>query len=283
MSIPNFQPPLSHHFLILTCVYLILTFISSSIYWFVYIYINIYIYIYIDSFRSESEHIFVPKWCMFIYSVRVVSCIAMCFMYFGDNTNPWAWGMSVFKWNCAAIYLPNGLEYHVVNCFSFSLLRPNIVMFHLWPLYDDAKWASLSLYYRKLDYFFERLFWRTTKKSANSFLLALCEGNHRSLLDSLHKCNHNCNHNVSHVVKTMGIDDDVIKWKHFPRYWPYVWEFTGYWPFVGEYTGHWWIPLTKASDAELWCFLWSAPEQTIEQIIETQVIWDATTLTIKSL
>ena len=23
----------------------------------------------------------------------------------------------------------------------------------------------------------------------------------------------------------------------------------------GEFTGHWWIPLTKASDAELWCFL----------------------------
>ena len=28
----------------------------------------------------------------------------------------------------------------------------------------------------------------------------------------------------------------------------------------GEFTGHWWIPHTKASDAELWCFLWSAPE-----------------------
>ena len=27
-----------------------------------------------------------------------------------------------------------------------------------------------------------------------------------------------------------------------------------------EFTGHRWIPLTKASDAELWCFLWSAPE-----------------------
>ena len=24
----------------------------------------------------------------------------------------------------------------------------------------------------------------------------------------------------------------------------------------GEFTGHRWIPLTKASDAELWCFLW---------------------------
>ena len=28
----------------------------------------------------------------------------------------------------------------------------------------------------------------------------------------------------------------------------------------GEFTSHHWIPRTKASDAELWCFLWSAPE-----------------------
>ena len=28
----------------------------------------------------------------------------------------------------------------------------------------------------------------------------------------------------------------------------------------GEFTGNRWIPLTKASDAELWCFLGSAPE-----------------------
>ena len=28
----------------------------------------------------------------------------------------------------------------------------------------------------------------------------------------------------------------------------------------GEFTGHRWIPRTKASDAELWCFLWSASE-----------------------
>ena len=34
--------------------------------------------------------------------------------------------------------------------------------------------------------------------------------------------------------------DGVIKWKHFPC--------------------HRWIPCTKASDMELWCFLWSAPE-----------------------
>ena len=27
----------------------------------------------------------------------------------------------------------------------------------------------------------------------------------------------------------------------------------------GEFAGTRWIPLTKASDVELWCFLWSAP------------------------
>ena len=30
-------------------------------------------------------------------------------------------------------------------------------------------------------------------------------------------------------------------------------------PLYGEFTGPRWIPRTKASDAELWCFLWSAP------------------------
>ena len=44
--------------------------------------------------------------------------------------------------------------------------------------------------------------------------------------------------------------DDVIKWKHFPRNWPFV---------RGIHRSRW-IPRTKASDAELWCFLWSAPE-----------------------
>ena len=35
-------------------------------------------------------------------------------------------------------------------------------------------------------------------------------------------------------------------------------------PLYGEFTGHRWIPLTKASDAEFWCLLWSAPEETVE-------------------
>ena len=51
-------------------------------------------------------------------------------------------------------------------------------------------------------------------------------------------------------------------------------------PLWGESTGHWWIPLPKSSDTELWYFLWSAAEQTIEQTIETPVMLEAVSLTM---
>ena len=63
------------------------------------------------------------------------------------------------------------------------------------------------------------------------------------------------------------------RWKHFPRYWP----------IVRESTAHLWIPLTKASEAQLWCFRWSAPEQTLKQTIETPMIWDVIALIMTSL
>ena len=53
-------------------------------------------------------------------------------------------------------------------------------------------------------------------------------------------------------------------------------------PLWGEFTGDRWIPLKKASDAELWSFLWSMPEKTTEQRIETPVIWDAIALIMMS-
>ena len=46
--------------------------------------------------------------------------------------------------------------------------------------------------------------------------------------------------------------------------------------------GHRWIPLTKANDAELWGFLWSGPEQTVEQTIKMLVIWGAIALIMMS-
>ena len=60
-----------------------------------------------------------------------------------------------------------------------------------------------------------------------------------------------------------------------------IFRITG--PLLGESTSDQWIPLTKASDAELRCFLWSAPQQTVEQTIKMPVIWDAITLIMTSL
>ena len=39
----------------------------------------------------------------------------------------------------------------------------------------------------------------------------------------------------------------------------------------------------KGSDVEFWSFLWSAPEKTVEQTMETPVIWDAIALIMTSL
>ena len=56
-------------------------------------------------------------------------------------------------------------------------------------------------------------------------------------------------------LQVMRYHDDVSKWKHFMRYWPFV---------RGIHQSPV-VPLTKASDVELWCFLWSAPEQTLNK------------------
>ena len=66
--------------------------------------------------------------------------------------------------------------------------------------------------------------------------------------------------------------NDVIIWKHFPRYWFFV-------------RGNHRSPVDsphKASDAELWSVLWSAPEQTVEQTIGTSVIWCTIVLIVTS-
>ena len=59
--------------------------------------------------------------------------------------------------------------------------------------------------------------------------------------------------------------DYVTKLKHFSRYWPLV---RGcHRSLVNS--------LHKASDAELWCFLWSVSEQMVKYIIMSLEIWVA--------
>ena len=60
-----------------------------------------------------------------------------------------------------------------------------------------------------------------------------------------------------HVVKVCEFISNIYPW------WRHQMEtfsalLTG--PLCGEFSSHRWIPCTKASNAELWCFLWSAPE-----------------------
>ena len=54
-------------------------------------------------------------------------------------------------------------------------------------------------------------------------------------------------------------------------------------PLWKETTGHRWITIKKASDAELWCFLWCAPEQIAEQTVHMLVNWGDIALIMTSL
>ena len=54
-------------------------------------------------------------------------------------------------------------------------------------------------------------------------------------------------------------------------------------PLWGESTGYQRITLSKTSGAGLWCFIWSTPEQTAEQTMETPLVWDAIALIMTSL
>ena len=75
-------------------------------------------------------------------------------------------------------------------------------------------------------------------------------------------------------LKTKSIGNEVIKWKHFPRYWPFV---------RGIHKGNPWVtgevpsqrPVTPAL-----CFLWFAPGRLSQQWRRR---WDAITLIMTSL
>ena len=77
-----------------------------------------------------------------------------------------------------------------------------------------------------------------------------------------------------HINPSSGdlVTHDVIKRKHFPRHWPFA---RGIWsPVNCPHKGQWrWALL----------FFLSVPEQTVEQTIETLVIWDAIALMMTSL
>ena len=67
------------------------------------------------------------------------------------------------------------------------------------------------------------------------------------LIPTLHICND------SKFIKQIPFQKDMMTSSNGN-----IFRVTGH--LRGEFTGRRWIPRTKASDAELWCFLWSASE-----------------------
>ena len=80
----------------------------------------------------------------------------------------------------------------------------------------------------------------------------------KSTLSSISHESHRAEHDILNALH-----DDVSTWKHF--------RVTG--PICGEFTDHRWIPHTKASDAEYWCFLWPAPEDITVNKTELDIFW----------
>ena len=115
-----------------------------------------------------------------------------------------------------------------------------------------------------------------------------CEGNETSLWDCRRSvwdrsdCGHYEDAGVmcdTYLLSHWGLSNIADNWWTSSN--GNIFRVTG--PLWGESTGHRWIPLTKVSDTELWCVIWSAPEQTVEQTIKTPVIWDAIALIVTSL
>ena len=130
----------------------------------------------------------------------------------------------------------------------------NRTMIRLWEgsLYLKAA-QPLSWMFLTASYRFSHTLWRHQMETLSA-LLAIVAGNSLSIKHA-HDCvMHFHLFHCSWWIHVYYSHDDVIKWKHFPRYWPFV---------RGIHRSRW-IPRTKASDAELWCLLWSAPEFTIE-------------------
>ena len=104
--------------------------------------------------------------------------------------------------------------------------------------------------HQRLHFLLSRLFWLRSKPSKVR-VTGLCEGNSPVTMNSPYK---------GLVTRKMFPFDDAIM-----EFYKLIFSFVAITALANSLaafngTGHRWIPHTKASDAELWCFLWSAPE-----------------------
>ena len=141
-------------------------------------------------------------------------------------------------------------------------LHPGYLFLAIWPRTTEEasfkKNCSVS-YNQRLPWkwcqrlFFNRVQVRNIRNASffsNAILCSIVISN-----DLLHSRDHRASWKINGQVYRLA--NNVNSWwchriETVPRYWPFK--------LCVEFTGQRWIPRTKASDAELWCFLWSAPE-----------------------
>ena len=86
---------------------------------------------------------------------------------------------------------------------------------------------------------------------------------------------HKCTCNINSVCH-----DNVIKWTHLPRYWPFVRGIHRS-PVDSTHRGQWRGALMfSLICARTRCFLWFAPEQKVQETIETAVIYYDVTVVV---
>ena len=151
-------------------------------------------------------------------------------------TQPWPIHLKLIGTSCMVSYIGHNTRHRNLRYFDHSQQK-NIRIKTQWSLL--ATWL-----------FIESLFRLTTKKSSKVLITGLCEGNrHRPVY--LHK--------ETVMLKVCSCHYNTIStltwWRHQMETFSALMAL-----FCGEFNGHRWIPHTKARDAELWCFLCSAPE-----------------------
>ena len=118
-------------------------------------------------------------------------------------------------------------------------------------IHRSPVWYSAMTWFNPLNI---KTFWIQTQAGVTLHNIVFISGRQqlirKGFASPLSKLACNIWYSIESYYMEDRIHDDVIKWKHFPRNWPFV---------RGIHRSRW-IPHTKASDAELWYFLWSAPE-----------------------
>ena len=196
-------------------------------------------------------------------------CIFTCISYH------WQWKYAfclqvncVLMWFCYLCRVPGAIWQHgsrstLVQVMACCLTTPSHYQNQCWLSITKVQWCSsegkFAWYITKicLKIIFLRFYWNL--RGANELIpcLLMC-----SLFSSP-------DHPLGRIMTTCGIS--VLRYVRKSKCIfllntqimmtssnGNIFHVTGH--LCGEFTGHRWIPRTKASDAELWCFLWSASE-----------------------